>query len=90
MEIDNNWTFRQINSKLKELRHEYDRVLCLFKCHDIKQRIQYRLETRNKIFALKIELWQKERIWDYMNHYEWLDNMPKKMILVRQKHNKMI
>lgn len=71
MEINSNWTFKQlVYDYLKELRHEYDRVLCLFKCYEIKERIKYRQEIRDKIYNLNIEYWQKDRIWDYMNHDE--------------------
>ena len=72
MEIDENITFKKLVYKLNKIRHEYDRVLCLFKCYEVKERIKYRKETRDKIFSLKIEYWQKERCWDYINHDEKL------------------
>ena len=71
MEIEKDITFKQLVNRLEELRHEYDRFLCLF--FDIKDRIKYRKETRDLFYSLNIEYWQKERIWDYMNYYEEID-----------------
>ena len=71
MEINEDWTFRQlVYNHIKDLRHEYNRGLCLFKCYEIKEKILYIKECREKIFSLKIEYWQKERIWEYMNYDE--------------------
>ena len=71
MVINENWTFKQlVYDYIKKMRHEYDRGLCLFKCYEVKEKTQYIKECREKIFNLKIEYWQKERIWEYLNHDE--------------------
>ena len=73
MEIDNSITFKQLVDRLEDLRHEYNRGLCLFKCYEVKERTKYRQQIRDLFYSLNIEYWQKDRIWDYMNYYEEIE-----------------
>lgn len=66
MEINSNWTFKQLVLHLKQIRYEYNRCLCLF--FERKHRINYIKSIRDTIYNLKLDYWQKERIWEFMNY----------------------
>lgn len=70
MDINEKWTFRDLVYNIKNIRHEFERGLCLFKCYEVKERSDYIQEFRNKIFSLKMGYGQKERCWEYINHDE--------------------
>lgn len=65
--IDYNWTFKQVVGNIEVLKQDYLSFLDAFfrvKKNQPKPRIR---DYRNAIFNLKIEYWQKERIWEVLN-----------------------
>ena len=65
MNINPNWNFKEISRNLRTLRHDYERVLASFSY--IREENAFILETRNQIYALPIQEFEKDRVWEYMN-----------------------
>lgn len=65
MNINPSWNYKEVSRNLKALRHEYESVLTSFSY--ICDENTFILETRNQIYALPIEEFEKDRVWEYMN-----------------------
>ena len=61
-------TFKQLIYQIEAIKTQYKRVLSLFSCgFEIKNKVNYIRKTKETIYSLKIEKWQSDRLWDYMN-----------------------
>lgn len=72
LDIDPNWTFSQAVSHLRALRDTYEQFLTLFSYFDLHEEVEFKRRTRNAFYSLNIPEWQIDKIWNYMNHYEFL------------------
>ena len=72
LEIDPNWSFKELVDNLKVLRTQYEDTLRLFSWQQLHEQNEFVRQTRNSIYALKFPEWQRDKIWNYMNHYEFL------------------
>lgn len=70
--VNSNWTFKETVDNLKTLKNEYNEVLASFSYFTSKERITFLKATRDSFYALKFEQWKKDKIWDYMNGFEFL------------------
>ena len=70
--INKNWNYREIVNNLKEIKDEYWKKLAFFSYFDLHEKVVYMRNMRNSIYALNFEEWKKDKIWDYMNGYEFL------------------
>lgn len=65
--IDYNWTFKQVVDNIEALKQDYLSFLdAFFRVKTSQPKLRIR-DYRNAIFNLKIEYWQKERIWEVLN-----------------------
>ena len=73
--INPNWTFRELVKNAKSLKREYVFCLDFFSYHYTYEELKYKnsiiRETKNKIYALDMEEWKKDKVWEYMNGYEY-------------------
>ena len=65
MNINPTWNFRQISRKLRTLKHEYNRVLASFSI--VREENAFILATRNAIYSMNLDEFQKDRVWEYIN-----------------------
>ena len=65
--IDPSWTYKQTVNKIKELKLQYQEVLCSFSLWETKEWANFIRSTRNKFYALNCLEWQKDIMWNYMN-----------------------
>lgn len=70
--IDPNWNFKQIVYNLETIRTHYEDILSSFSYFELHKVVEFKTEIRNSIYSLNIEEYQKDKIWDYMNHFEFL------------------
>ena len=75
LNIDENWTFKDIVDNVWALRDEYDRLLMSFSYFELHKKVIFLRHTRDAIYALDFEEWRKDKIWDYMNHYEYFTTL---------------
>ena len=65
MYIDPRWDYKEAIKNLRTLKIQYDEFLMSF--FTIKEKNKFIKETRDSIYSLLIEEFQKDRIWEYMN-----------------------
>lgn len=67
MNINPSWTYKDIVANIRTLKLSYVERLTSF--FYIRQRNKFIKATRDSLYALHIEEFQKDRIWEYMNGY---------------------
>lgn len=72
LNINPNWGFKDTVKNIKKLRDDYRIVISSFSYFTSKERITFLKTTRDSFYALKFERWKKDKIWDYMNGFEFL------------------
>lgn len=72
LNINQNWTFKEVVDNLESLRTDYEGILATFSYFDIKEKNKFLLKTRNKFYSLNLQKWEKDKIWEYMNGFEFL------------------
>ena len=60
--IDPNSTFREIVDNIEAIKTHVRDTIASFSSFDIKKQLKFQKELRNQIYALKFELWKRERI----------------------------
>lgn len=70
--IDPNWTFNQAVNHLKELKDEYQGILSSFSMFERKEWAEFIRTTRDSFYALNLLEWQIDRMWNYMNGFDFL------------------
>lgn len=69
--VNNDWTFEEAVDNVKTLRNKYEEVLASFSYFDLKKEIEFKKNTRNSIYKLNILEWQKDKLWGYINRFEF-------------------
>ena len=72
MEINQDWNFKEIVSVLKSLKEQYWEKVRSFSYFDLHEKVTYMRNFRDQIYKLDFEEWKKDKIWDYINNYEFL------------------
>lgn len=60
--IDPDSTFKEIVSNIEEIKFQVGDIIASFSSFEIKEQLKFKEELRNQIYALKFEIWKKERI----------------------------
>lgn len=71
LEINKDWTFKDIVDEIWALRDKFDSLLMSFSYFDLHEKVVFLKKTRDAIYALNFEEYKKDKIWNYMNHYEY-------------------
>lgn len=67
--ISPTWTFNDIVENIKAIKLQYEEVLLSFSNYQIKEQIQFRKEARDSVYALNMQEWKKDRLWEYINDF---------------------
>ena len=67
MIINPSWNYSEIVKNIRTLRRDYERVLASFSF--VLDENNFIRQTRNSLYAMQLEEFQKDRIWEYMNGY---------------------
>jgi hypothetical protein len=67
MYINPSWNYDDIVYNLRTLRLRYEEVLASF--NYVRDENKYIKATRDNLYAMNLEEFQKDRIWEYMNGY---------------------
>lgn len=77
--IDPSWTFRDLVINAKRLKQEYSFCLTFFSYNYTYEELKYRnniiRETKRKLYALDIDEWKINKIWEYMNGDEYMSTL---------------
>ena len=71
LDINPNWTFSEVVDNLKTLRDKYEDFLRFFNYFDLHSEVEFKRRTRNAFYSLNIPEWQIDKLWNYMNHFEF-------------------
>ena len=73
MDINSNWSFKELVLNLKMLKREYSFRLAFFSYsnsyYDLVEENKYKREIRNKFYSLNFREDLIDRCWEYMNGY---------------------
>lgn len=90
--VNPNWTFRELVSNAKSLKQQYCFCLDFFSYDYTYEELKYKnsiiRETKRKIYDLNMEEWKKDRVWEYMNGYEFLSTLKVIVIQLDKKKKK--
>lgn len=70
IDINPDWTFKEVVDNIKTIKILYKGVLSSFSHFELKKEIDFKQQTRDSVYALKMQDWKKGIIWDYMNDYQ--------------------
>ena len=70
--IDSNWNFKETVKKIKTIRDDYKEILTSFSYFETKKKVEFKKKIRDNIYSLKLYEWEKDKIWNYMNGFEFL------------------
>ena len=71
IEINVNWTFKEVVLNIEALKSQYKEFLSPF--FNNKKVVEW----RDKIYALRMEEWRRDRLWEYLNGDIELDVLQK-------------
>lgn len=72
LNINQNWTFKEVVDNLKSLKTDYEGILATFSYFDLHDKVLFLKNTRDKFYSLNLQEWEKDKIWSYMNGFEFL------------------
>lgn len=75
LNINPNWTFAEVVDNLWTLRDEYDRLLTFFSYFDLHEKVLFMRRTRNAFYSLNFDVWKKDKIWSFMNRFEYYSTL---------------
>lgn len=65
MYINPSWNYSEIIDNIRTLRHDYERVLASFSY--LRDENKFIKVTRDNLYAMNLEEFEKDRVWEYMN-----------------------
>lgn len=71
LEINPQWSFKELVEHIWTLRDEFDRLLASFSYFDLHEKVMFLKTTRDTIYSMNFEEWRKDKVWNYFNHYEY-------------------
>lgn len=83
LNINKNWTFKEVVDNLKSLRTDYEGILATFSYFNLHEKALFLKNTRDSFYSLNLQNWEKDKIWSYMNGFEFLYVL--KRIVARRK-----
>lgn len=73
--IDKNWSFKDIVLNLWTLRGEYYTILASFSYFETHEKVEFIKQLRNDIYSLNFDESKKDKIWDFMNGNEYMSTL---------------
>ncbi len=70
--VNPNWTFKETVEHLKTLKTQYEEILASFSCFELRKEVNFKVHTKRQFYSLKFEEWKRDKLWNYMNGYEFL------------------
>lgn len=72
MELNENMSFKKVVSVLKEYKEQYKEKVRSFSYYDLHEKVTYIRSIRDTIYKMNFDEWKKDKIWEYINDYEFL------------------
>lgn len=72
MEINKSLSYIQILDILKEFKEQYKEKVRSFSYYELHDKVLFIKKTRDSIYSLDLKEILKDKIWEYINDYEFL------------------
>lgn len=73
MEIKKDWNFKEVVNNLKEIKKSYKEKVRSFSYYELHEKVLYIRKVRNIIYSFNFKEDKKDKIWEYINDYDFLD-----------------
>lgn len=71
MELNENMSFKEVVSILKEFKEQYKEKVRSFSYYDLHEKVLYIRSVKDKIYRMNFKEDKKDFIWEYMNDFEF-------------------
>ena len=85
LKVNQNWTFEEVVNNIRALRKSYEDILCSFSYFQLRDKVKFKMQFRNEIYSLNLEEWQKNKIWDFLNHNEFYTSLLRSVNYLKSK-----
>ena len=72
LKINYNWSFEEAVNHLETLKSQYEEVLTSFSYYQIHEKVEFLRKVKNDFYSLNLKRWEIDKLWEYMNGYEFL------------------
>lgn len=72
LKINYNWSFEEAVNHLETLKSQYQEILASFSYYQIHEKVEFLRKVKNDFYSLKLKEWEINKLWEYMNGYEFL------------------
>lgn len=84
LNINQSWNFEEAVNHLETLKSQYQEILASFSYYQIHEKVEFLRKVKNDFYSLKLKEWEINKLWEYMNGYEFLYVL-RQMITRREK-----
>lgn len=75
LDINPQWSFKELVNHIWALRDEFDSLLTSFSYFDLHEKVVFLKKTRDTIYSMNFDVSYKDRVWNYFNHYEYYSTL---------------
>lgn len=65
--INKEWNYKDMVKNIRQIKDDYNNMLSSF--NYVRDKNKYIKATRDNLYSMNLEEFQKDRIWEYMNGY---------------------
>lgn len=75
--INPNWTFKETIENVEVIKSQMGDIIASFWYFDLKKEVNFIRNLKKQIYSLKFEEWKRDKIWEYINGYEYYEELVK-------------
>lgn len=75
--INPEWTFKETIENIEVIKSQMGDIIASFWYFDLKKEIDFIRNLKKQIYSLKFEEWKRDKIWEYINGYEYYEELVK-------------
>lgn len=75
--INPNWNFKETIENVEVIKSQMGDIIAFFWYFDLKKEIDFIRNLKKQIYSLKFEEWKRDKIWEYINGYEYYEELVK-------------
>ena len=75
--INPNWTFKETIENVGVIKSQMGDIIASFWHFDLKKEVDFIRNLKKQIYSLKFEEWKRDKIWEYINGYEYYEELVK-------------
>lgn len=75
--INPNWTFKETIENVEVIKSQMGDIIASFWRFDLKKEVEFISNLKKQIYSLKFEEWKRDKIWEYINGYEYYEELVK-------------